>query len=148
VVGYALLNFDDEYKLTELGIFSARYAYLAPWDLARLLDDLAGHQVSLPATWQSSASCFSRIRASRDNQRRVLFSDQVRHPARRSGVGVTLGPRPVPSRPRLRTMPVPANRHSHRPGALDNRTSAVYPLEISSVLLGPQKAPPATVTRP
>lgn len=32
-------------KLTELGISSARYAYLAPWDLARLLDDLAGHQV-------------------------------------------------------------------------------------------------------
>ena len=52
VIGYALLDFDDEYKLTELGIFSARYAYLAPWDLARLLDELAGHQVSLPATRQ------------------------------------------------------------------------------------------------
>jgi hypothetical protein len=52
VIGYALLDFDDEYKLTELGIFSARYAYLAPWDLARLLDDLAGQQVSLPATRQ------------------------------------------------------------------------------------------------
>jgi hypothetical protein len=52
VIGYALLDFDDEYKITELGIFSARYAYLARWDLARLLDDLAGHQVSLPATRQ------------------------------------------------------------------------------------------------
>lgn len=52
MIGYALLDFDDEYKLTELGIFSARYAYLAPWDLARLLDDLAGQQVSLPATRQ------------------------------------------------------------------------------------------------
>jgi hypothetical protein len=52
VIGYALLDFDDEYKLTELGIFSARYAYLAPWDIARLLNDLAGHQVSLPSTRQ------------------------------------------------------------------------------------------------
>jgi hypothetical protein len=33
-------------------IFSARYAYLALWELARLLNDLAGHQVSLPATRQ------------------------------------------------------------------------------------------------
>jgi hypothetical protein len=49
-IGYALLDFDDEYKLDELGIFSARYAYLATWDLSALLEELAGGQVSLQAT--------------------------------------------------------------------------------------------------
>jgi hypothetical protein len=47
VIGYALLDFDDAYKLTVAGIFSARYAYLATWDLQALLDQLAGHAVSL-----------------------------------------------------------------------------------------------------
>jgi hypothetical protein len=50
VIGYALLDFDDEYKLAELGIFSARYAYLATWSLGGLLGELAGHAVSLRAT--------------------------------------------------------------------------------------------------
>jgi hypothetical protein len=50
VIGYALLDFDDEYKLDELGIFSARYAYLATWDLGALLEELAGGQVSLQGT--------------------------------------------------------------------------------------------------
>jgi hypothetical protein len=50
VLGYALLDFDDEYKLAELGIFSARYADLATWGLSELLEELAGHQVSLRAT--------------------------------------------------------------------------------------------------
>ncbi len=52
VLGYALLDFDDEYKLDELGVFSARYAYLATWDLGALLEELAGGQVSLQATRQ------------------------------------------------------------------------------------------------
>ncbi|MGH3276004.1 MAG: hypothetical protein ACRDNZ_16970, partial [Streptosporangiaceae bacterium] len=46
-LGYALLDFDDDYGLDSAAIFSARYAYLATWDLAALLSDLAGHQVSL-----------------------------------------------------------------------------------------------------
>ena len=49
VIGYALLDFDDTYKLTELGVFSARYALLATWELSALLDELAGHSVSLAA---------------------------------------------------------------------------------------------------
>jgi hypothetical protein len=48
VIGYALLDFDDTYRLAELGIFSARYAHLATWDIGILLDELAGHHVSLP----------------------------------------------------------------------------------------------------
>ena len=35
VIGYALLDFDDAYQLTEVGTFSARYGYLAIWDRAR-----------------------------------------------------------------------------------------------------------------
>ena len=53
IVGYALLDFDDAYQLTEVGLFSARHAYLAIWDIGELLDELAGHNVSLPATRQA-----------------------------------------------------------------------------------------------
>lgn len=47
VIGYALLDVDDAYALTELGIFSARYAQLAIWDLSTLLDELAVRPVNL-----------------------------------------------------------------------------------------------------
>lgn len=47
LIGYALLDFDDEYRITEVGLFAARYAYLATWDLGSLLAELAGHPVSL-----------------------------------------------------------------------------------------------------
>jgi hypothetical protein len=52
VIGYALLDFDDQYKLAELGIFSARYAYLATWALGALLGELAGHQASIQSVRQ------------------------------------------------------------------------------------------------
>jgi hypothetical protein len=45
VIGYALLDFDDDYHVTELAIFSARYAYLATWELGPLLSELAGREV-------------------------------------------------------------------------------------------------------
>jgi hypothetical protein len=60
VIGYALLDFDDVYRLTELGIFSARYAHLATWDFGALLDQLAGHSVSLADTRQEFQSILSR----------------------------------------------------------------------------------------
>lgn len=47
VIGYALLDFDDEFSIDTVGIFSARYGHLATWSLASLLDELAGHPVSL-----------------------------------------------------------------------------------------------------
>ena len=62
VIGYALLDFDDEYGLNTVGIFSARYAYLATWEIGALLDELAGHEVSLPAV--------------RGEFRRLLFASQ------------------------------------------------------------------------
>jgi hypothetical protein len=52
VIRYALLDFDDKYALTEIGTFSARYAYLPTWDLGEFLEELAGRQVSLQATRQ------------------------------------------------------------------------------------------------
>jgi hypothetical protein len=59
VIGYALLDFDDVYRLTELGIFSARYAHLATWDLGALLDELAGRPVGLVATRQEFRALLS-----------------------------------------------------------------------------------------
>jgi hypothetical protein len=52
VIGYALLDFDDAYQLSGAGTFSARYAYLATWDIGTLFDELAGHHVSLPCIRQ------------------------------------------------------------------------------------------------
>jgi hypothetical protein len=49
VIGYALLDYDDEFSISSVGIFSARYAYLATWELGALLDELAGHETSLAA---------------------------------------------------------------------------------------------------
>lgn len=49
LIGYALLDFDDTYSLTEVGIFSARYAHLATWKLSTLLEELAGRPIGLDA---------------------------------------------------------------------------------------------------
>jgi hypothetical protein len=49
VIGYALLDFDDAYRLDTLGLFNARYGYLVTWNAASLLRDLAGHPVNLAA---------------------------------------------------------------------------------------------------
>ena len=48
VVGYALLDFDDEYRIDTLGLFNARYAKLATWRLYDLLHELAGYSVDVP----------------------------------------------------------------------------------------------------
>ena len=50
VIGYALLDFDDEFGITRLGIFSARYGHLAAWEAAGLLRDLAGRDISMEDT--------------------------------------------------------------------------------------------------
>jgi hypothetical protein len=52
IIGYAFLDFDDVYQLTEVGILSARYAYLSTWHIGQLLNELAGSPVSLPDTRQ------------------------------------------------------------------------------------------------
>lgn len=60
IIGYALLDFEDKYRVTELGIFAARYGYLAAWGSGELLGELAGREVDL--------------RAVRDEFRRLLES--------------------------------------------------------------------------
>jgi hypothetical protein len=45
VIGYSLLDFDDAYRVTELGIFTARYGYLAVWGVDDLFDELAGRRI-------------------------------------------------------------------------------------------------------
>lgn len=47
LIGYALLDFGDVYQLSEFGIFSARYAYLATWDIGSSLAELAGCPIDL-----------------------------------------------------------------------------------------------------
>lgn len=49
LLGYAMLDYDDEFGITTVGIFSARYAYLATWELGELLGELGGHPASLPS---------------------------------------------------------------------------------------------------
>jgi hypothetical protein len=49
VIGYALLDFEDAYRVAELGIFAARYGYLAAWEQDDVLKELAGHEVDLHA---------------------------------------------------------------------------------------------------
>lgn len=49
LIGYTLLDFEDTFELEAVGIFNARYGYLATWDLMDLLEELAGFPVSLPA---------------------------------------------------------------------------------------------------
>jgi hypothetical protein len=49
VIGYALLDFEDAFRVAELGIFAARYGYLAAWELDDLLDELAGREMNIHA---------------------------------------------------------------------------------------------------
>jgi hypothetical protein len=50
VIGYTLLDFNDEFGVNRLGIFSARYGHLTTWDAPELLRDLAGRDISLEDT--------------------------------------------------------------------------------------------------
>ena len=47
LVGYVLLDFDDRFRLTEVGVFGARYGHFATWELGSLLNTLAGRRVDL-----------------------------------------------------------------------------------------------------
>jgi hypothetical protein len=46
VISYAL-DFDDEYSIDAIGLFSTRYAYLSTWPLGTLLSELAHQTVAL-----------------------------------------------------------------------------------------------------
>jgi hypothetical protein len=62
VIRYALLNFDDDYRVAELGIFTARYGYLATGELGALLSELAGHEISVQSAREEfRADCSGRV---------------------------------------------------------------------------------------
>ncbi|WP_157182813.1 hypothetical protein [Sciscionella marina] len=47
MLGYVLLDFDDEFGIHELKLFNARYGHLATWPIQELLDILAGRPIEL-----------------------------------------------------------------------------------------------------
>jgi hypothetical protein len=49
IIGYALLDFPDEFALTQVGLYMARYGRCTVWPLADLLAELAGRPVDLAA---------------------------------------------------------------------------------------------------
>jgi hypothetical protein len=49
VLGYVLMDYVDEFGITDVALFSARYGYLAQWDLGELLTKLAGRPVTAAA---------------------------------------------------------------------------------------------------
>jgi hypothetical protein len=46
VIGYALMDYTDEFGITDIAIFHARYGYLAQWNLGSLISELAGMPVT------------------------------------------------------------------------------------------------------
>jgi hypothetical protein len=49
VLGYVFMDYVDEYAVTDVALFSARYGYLAQWNLGTLLPQLAGRPVTTAA---------------------------------------------------------------------------------------------------
>lgn len=49
IIGYALMDVDDAYHLDAVALFSARYGYLATWNLEELLTELSGREVDVAA---------------------------------------------------------------------------------------------------
>jgi hypothetical protein len=47
LLGYLLLDYQDEYAIDTLGLYAARYAYLVTWPVVELLTELAGSPVDL-----------------------------------------------------------------------------------------------------
>ena len=47
LIGYALMDFTDEFGITEVARFAGRYGYFGQWNLSQLLADLANRTVRL-----------------------------------------------------------------------------------------------------
>jgi hypothetical protein len=68
LLGYLLLDYDDAYAISALGVYAARYGHLACWPLAELLPELAGGPVDLAAeraAFQGVAGTVAAARAAR-----------------------------------------------------------------------------------
>jgi hypothetical protein len=62
LISYSLLDFDDEFQITKLAMFSARFGYLATWPLCGLLNEMADCNVDLHATRQAFRDLLQRGR--------------------------------------------------------------------------------------
>ena len=49
MLGYVFMDYVDEFAITDIALFSARYGYLAQWNLDVLLEQLAGRPVAVAA---------------------------------------------------------------------------------------------------
>ena len=49
LIGYALMDYSDEYQINTLAIYTARFGYIASWPLTELLAQLGEGPVHLPA---------------------------------------------------------------------------------------------------
>jgi len=49
MLGYVCMDYADEFAMTDVALFSARYGYLAQWNLDVLLSHLAGRSVTAAA---------------------------------------------------------------------------------------------------
>ncbi len=47
LLGYALMDHTDEFGITDVAVFAARYGYLATWNLEALLSELAGRPANV-----------------------------------------------------------------------------------------------------
>lgn len=57
LLGYVLLDLTDEFAVSEIGVYNARYAHLSTWSLADVLQELAGRAIDLAA----ERSAFKRL---------------------------------------------------------------------------------------
>lgn len=49
MLGYALSDFDDQYGITRLGMYSSRYGHMTTWDLEEFMDRIARRPVDVEA---------------------------------------------------------------------------------------------------
>jgi hypothetical protein len=73
LIGYALMDYSDEYQIRTVAIYAARFGYLASWPLTGLLTQLGGHLTHLQTLRAEFANVLrvdlSRYWRSRDPQR-------------------------------------------------------------------------------
>jgi hypothetical protein len=49
LLGYALMDYSDTYKLDTVAIYAVRFGHYSPWPIEGLGEQLAGHRIDLPA---------------------------------------------------------------------------------------------------
>jgi hypothetical protein len=82
LLGYLLLDYQDEYAIDTLGLYAARYAYLVTWPAADLLAELADDPVDL-AELRAGFQDAAKRTAPRPNHRPEQGRGGARH--RRGG---------------------------------------------------------------